>query len=52
MNIDLNLKEDKVFDAVIKLLARHDKRAKHTGFVKCGCEDCKPFRAIIEQVQT
>lgn len=41
-----------LLDAAYELIARHDKRARLPGLTgKCGCEDCKPFRTIIEQVQ-
>lgn len=30
------------------LIARHDATAKASGFDRCGCADCKPFRAILE----
>ena len=33
--------------AAVALCERHDEAARRANFAFCGCEDCKPFRAII-----
>ena len=38
-------------EASLAMIARHDAEAKAANFDKCGCENCKPFRAIAAKAE-
>lgn len=49
-DVDRRLAEWKAINREAKLmLARHDRQAQRANFPRCGCEDCRPFRAVYEQ---
>jgi hypothetical protein len=35
------------YSAAREMIRRHDADAVAANFTRCGCEDCKPFRAIV-----
>ena len=37
--------------AAVAMLARHDREARLSGFKKCRCRDCSPFRAAIAKAE-
>jgi hypothetical protein len=37
--------------AATAMLARHDAKAQAANFTRCGCEDCEPFRAIVNKLE-
>lgn len=37
--------------AAREMIDRHDAYAKRYNFERCGCDDCKPFRAIVAKAE-
>lgn len=33
------------------MIERHDAEARKADFDSCGCEDCRPFRAIVKKAR-
>ena len=47
-NVHLVASAPRFLAAAQELCARHDAHARTCNFERCGCENCSPFRAIIE----
>ena len=40
-----------LYAAAEAMLARHDAEARAANFAVCGCDNCKPFRAVVAKSQ-